>query len=52
MDATHRTDTIIPHAACTVTLDERLENRSRIIEIEDDSYPLKRRRSAATVSGS
>jgi DNA replication protein DnaC len=32
---------VFPHAACTVTLVDRLVHRSEIIEIEGDSYRLK-----------
>jgi DNA replication protein DnaC len=32
---------VFPHAACTVTLVDRLIHRSEIIEIEGDSYRLK-----------
>jgi DNA replication protein DnaC len=32
---------VFPHAACTVTLVDRLVHRSEIIEIDGDSYRLK-----------
>ena len=32
---------VFPHAACTVTLVDRLIHRSEIIEIEGESYRLK-----------
>jgi DNA replication protein DnaC len=32
---------VFPHAACTVTLVDRLVHRSEILEIEADSYRLK-----------
>jgi DNA replication protein DnaC len=32
---------VFPHAACTVTLVDRLVHRSEIVEIEGDSYRLK-----------
>ncbi len=32
---------VFPHAACTVTLVDRLVHRSEIIEVDGDSYRLK-----------
>ena len=37
-----------PHAACTVTLRERLVHRSEIFEIDGDNYRLKEAKERAT----
>jgi DNA replication protein DnaC len=39
---------VFPHAACTVTLVDRLVHRSEIIEIDGDSYRAKEARERAT----
>ncbi|MEY2935867.1 MAG: hypothetical protein RL033_6616, partial [Pseudomonadota bacterium] len=44
---------VFPHAACTVTLVDRLLHRAEIIDIEGDSYRLKEAKErAATKSAS
>jgi DNA replication protein DnaC len=44
---------VFPHAACTVTLIDRLLHRAEIIDIEGDSYRLKEAKErAATKSAS
>jgi DNA replication protein DnaC len=39
---------VFPHAACTVTLVDRLVHRSEIFEIDGDSYRLKEAKERAT----
>ena len=43
---------VFPHAACTVTLVDRLVHRSEIIEIEGESYRLKEAKERATKQAS
>lgn len=43
---------VFPHAACTVTLVDRLVHRSELIEIEGDSYRLKEAKERAAVKAS
>lgn len=40
---------VFPHAACTVTLVDRLVHRSEILEIEGDSYRLKEAKERAAL---
>jgi DNA replication protein DnaC len=43
---------VFPHAACTVTLVDRLVHRSELIEIEGDSYRLKEAKERAAAKAS
>lgn len=43
---------VFPHAACTVTLVDRLVHRSEIIEIDGDSYRLKEAKQRASEKSS
>lgn len=43
---------VFPHAACTVTLVDRLVHRSELIEIEGDSYRLKEAKDRAAAKAS
>jgi len=38
---------VFPHAACVVTLVDRLAHRAEVIEIEADSYRLKEAKESA-----
>lgn len=43
---------VFPHAACTVTLVDRLVHRSELLEIEGDSYRLKEAKERAAAKAS